>query len=451
MAKFLNDTEIAKFQKAVPLRARRPERAVALGGGGPAVGISIGFLQAVEEWNDRVRQRGEAFRAIEFPIWVAGCVGGWLACLYHLCPSPKAQKVEEAIRAFFRENDMYEHFPAPKTFTPDIPEQIEQGLKFLVDPQSYKDLVVPREIAKGYLDIVNYYLTPSKWNRGDFSYLLLNSVLAPNPAARLMMSLLYKTSTPGLNKLWFGPDYSVLKNIEVQRLATEPDQPLIYINSYNMDQHHSDIYSNRPQQTQVPTLPLTIEALCASSALPYILSPVMVDGERHIEGALIDSFCFEAIHERHQGINEVWISQIVDHSQVRPPTNLLEALNNLIMLYAGTTSRHDVEMFVSEVNRHENLRTMLNKGHQAEPIECLQLPVNSTTTYLWSYENLDNSIRESKKKCLAFIEDYDRGVSPDGLRMPQRKNLFARKEPKFRPAQGKVPTPHAAKARASGA
>ena len=400
-------------------------RAVALGGGGAAVGISIGFLLAMGEWNDQVRQRGEEQRVIDFPIWVAGCVGGWLSCLYHLCDEPKAAKVEEKIRGFFRETDMYENFPAPKTFTPDIPDQIAAGLKFLADPRSYTNMVVPDQILRGYQDILNHYLTPSRWNQGDFCYLMLNSVLAPNPAARMMMSLLYKTEVPGLNKIWFGPEYTVLKDIHLDRLSADV-HPMIYINSYNLERHRSDIYCNRPLEAKIPTKPISMEALCASSALPYILSPVKVDGELHIEGALIDSFCFEAIHQRHNDINEVWISQIVDHSQVKPPTNLLEALNNLIMLYAGTTSRHDVEMFVNDINRHEYMKTLLDDGHEPNPIECLRLPVEPTTQYLWSYENLDNSIRLSKANCLVFIQDYDRHISREGNRTPQRKNLFVR-------------------------
>ena len=208
--------------------------------------------------------------------------------------------------------------------------------------------------------------------------------------------------------------------------APAPVHPDIYINSYNLSTHRSDIYCNHPKSAPFPTRPISMEALCASSALPYILSPVEVDGHTHIEGALIDSFCFEAIHGHHQDLTEVWISQIVDHTQVKAPNNLLEALNNLIMLYAGTTSRHDIEMFVNELNRDEYMRALSTPGYKPDLIECFSLPVYSGTNYFWKQSNFDKSVEESKKSCLAFIEDYDRGRKPNGTRVPQAKNLFVR-------------------------
>ena len=36
---------------------------------------------------------------------------------------------------------------------------------------------------------------------------MFNAVLAPNPAARFLMSMMYKSEIPGENKLWFGPSY----------------------------------------------------------------------------------------------------------------------------------------------------------------------------------------------------------------------------------------------------
>jgi len=283
--------------------------------------------------------------------------------------------------------------------------------------------------------MVDFYLTPSRWNRGDFSYMLLNSILAPNPAARLVMTMLYKTPVPGLNTLWFGEDYSLLKQFDLDKLKS-PALPHIYINSYNLETHRSDIYTNHPDGRPIKAGPITMPALCASSALPYILSPVEVDGQTHIEGALVDSFCFEAVHECHDDINEIWVSRIVDHAQVREPTNLLEALNNLIMLYAGTTSRNDIELFAHHIN-HEELMDCHASRRKADPIEVLQLPVEASTTYLWSYENLDNSVRRSKENCLKFIENYC-GTLKNGQRVPRMRNVFPRHGAQFHQPDGSI-------------
>jgi predicted acylesterase/phospholipase RssA len=427
MAQWMSKKHLATLRERVTPEERRPRRALALGGGGPAVGISLGFLLALEQWNQQQDDDGQPERKIEFPVWATGCVGGWLACLYHLCAKPgQASQVEKQIRVFFREPDMYKHFPCPTTFTPDIPAQIAAGLKYLIDPGSYRDLVVPKAILQAYRDILDYHLKPSKWNLGDFNFLMLNSVLAPNPASRLLMSLLYKSDVSGLNSIWFGPDYSLLKQFDLAKLSKR-GVPHIYINSYNLEWKRSELYTNHVVSgAKPPAKPITMPALCASSALPYILTPVAVDGEKHIDGALIDSFCFEAIHCRHNDINEVWISQIVDHSQVKAPANLLEALNNLIMIYAGTTSRHDIEIFVHDVNRHEHFSRLVDARHEFNPIEIFRLPVEPSTNYFWDYDNLDNSIARSKANCLAFIKKYARGISAGGTRKPSPENFFVR-------------------------
>ncbi len=426
-------------QKLFAHPARKPRRCLALGGGGPAVGISIGFLQALEDWNEKVQDSGEMHRVIEFPVWVAGCVGGWLACLYHLGDGKgkgKARQVEDVMRGFFREDDMYEMFPAPKTFTPDMPEMIAEGLKFFINPDNYRQLVVPKQIVKAYAEIADF-LARDNWhrNQGDLAFMMLNSVFAPNPAARLIMSLLYKTNMRGLNKIWFGPDYSILKKYDLKELQKEAI-PDIYINSYNIDRHQSDIFTNHVEKNRargVEAREITMEVLCASSALPYILSPVEIDGEMYMEGALVDSFCLEAIYDGHSDLNEIWVSRIVDHQQVKRPRNLLDALNNLIMLYAGTTSRHDITAFVNKLHNEELLFALHHEKcgpkceHHPHVTEVIELPVEPTTTYYWNYENLDNSIRESRKKCAEVIERYAQGLikkpGHGARRIPEYENI----------------------------
>ena len=92
---------------------------------------------------------------------------------------------------------------------------ISSYFRFMVDPRSYVNLIVPSEIKKGYYDILDYYLRPSRWSYGDFCHLMLNSVMAPNPVSRFLMSMMYKSEMPGQNKLWFGSDYNLLKAFDI--------------------------------------------------------------------------------------------------------------------------------------------------------------------------------------------------------------------------------------------
>jgi hypothetical protein len=455
------DLETDPHRQALKFAAREPQRAVSFGGGGPAVGISVGFLLALEEFNDRNPKK-----AIEFPVWFAGCVGGWLTCMYHLCEFDdnrrkagigKAEAVRKKIEGFFRESAMFDRFPTPTTFTPDLPEMLGEGLRFLLDPkQFWTDAAnvpaVLQEMQKGYADVVHYHLQPNRWSEGNFAKLMLNSVMAPNPAARMLMGLLYKTPVRGINKIWFGDDKTeVLADIQIDRL--KDIKPQIYLNSYNIERHDIQVYCNHPDMAPMDAKPITMDALCASSALPYILNPIQLDGQWHSEGALIDSFNFgAAAHDGHEpghgtplpkddaslhphrhrvDFNEIWVSQIVDHKQVKVPENLLDALNNLIMLYAGTTSRRDIEMMVDELNRWKMIRVLVDPTYKPDYVECLRLPVWEGAKYHWSQENFNASVDRSKSDCLAFIQTYADGITSKGLREPKFSYVFPSRRGRF--------------------
>src|SRR5262249_16751832 len=147
------------------------KRALTLAGGGPAVGIGLGILRALND-----------FPEIEFKVWSMSCVGAWLGCLYHASPKPKrtdADKlkyVQSRMESFFRPDEIYDNFPCPTVFLPDIPEMIAAYLRFMIDPSSYSKLIVPNAIRKGYEDLLNYYLRPSRWSYGDFCNLMLNAI-----------------------------------------------------------------------------------------------------------------------------------------------------------------------------------------------------------------------------------------------------------------------------------
>lgn len=436
---------------SLPVAPRAPRRALALGGGGPAVGVSVGFLLALEEWNDACEQRRESHKRIDFPVWLGGSVGAWLAVLYHISEeqqfgSPKrAERARQWMRLFFRDASTYRLFPAPVTFTPDLPEMISAGLAHILDPRQYRDLIVPATIASAHEEMVRFLGDPKRWNPGDFNLLMLNAVMAPSPASRFLMGLIYKSEVPGLNKLWFDERYSLMQEVS-SRLnhLQSPSCPEIYINAYNLAAQHLQIFSNRLDNEALDHLPalkpITAQALSAASALPYVMAPVEIDGQLHMEGALIDSFCLDTVYDLASGqnadtaINEVWISQIVDHTQIKAPTNLLEALNNLIMLYAGTTSRDDVSMFVNDYNFRQYLGHLLlsekaSRGRKARlyrprPIEVIRLPVPRGTTHFWTHENFDLSVMNAKGACASIIRVYADGLKKDGKRTPDPGNFF---------------------------
>jgi len=149
-----------------------------------------------------------------------------------------------------------------------------------------------------------------------------------------------------------------------------------------------------------------------------------------MEGAVIDSFCLDNVQDLHPELNEIWISRIVDHAQVQAPRHLLDALNNLIMLYAGTTSLNDVQHFVDR-HHQEELLYALNEtqqgrhDHQPHWIEVIELPVWSGAQYYWTHENFDACIQASELACMQTLRDYDTRISRN--RQGQALRMVARR------------------------
>jgi patatin-like phospholipase len=378
------NSSVVKFHPGMP----RKKRALTLAGGGPAVGIGVGALRALEDFPD-----------ITFDVWSLSCVGAWLGCLYHVSPdrTKKLDYVQNLLQGFFREDKVYDKFPCPTVFLPDLPEMISASMRFMIDPHSYENLVVPSEIMKGYQDILDFYLKPSRWNYGDFCNVMLNSVMAANPASRFLMSMMYKSDLPGLNKIWYGPEYTLLKSFDMSLLEAD-DVPVLYHNAYNVDRQQLELFSNKnPLYSKITT-----QTLCACSGLPYILSPVVINGSTYVEGATIDTVGFWHLLKDHPDLDEIWVCRILDSHQVRPHHNLVEALNNLVMLFASTTSEDDVKLFKFHLKDLNEKRA----AAAARPIELVEFPVDFSTSYEWTHTNLRDSTAASYVSARRTIEDY---------------------------------------------
>lgn len=361
----------------------KKKRALTLAGGGPAVGIGLGVLKALGENPE-----------IKFDVWSLSCVGAWLGCLYHASPdrSDKYGYAENMMYGFFRDDDVYDKFPCPTVFVPDIPEWIAASLRFTIDPRSYANLVVPKEILNGYQQLLDFYLTPSKWNYGEFCHLLLNGLLAPNPAARFLMSMMWKSDLPGISKLWF-PHYDLLESLKFDLLEGD-DVPVLYHNAYNVDAQRLELFSNRGDKYQR----ITAHSLCACSGLPYILSPVTINGTTYVEGATIDTVGFKDLLENHPDLDEVWVCRLLDAKQIHPHHNLAEALNNLVMLFAATTSTDDVKLFKFHLEKR-------NAEHNKK-IALIEFPVDHRCDFDWSHSNLATSIKASYDSAHKRIHHY---------------------------------------------
>jgi hypothetical protein len=388
-------------------RIRSKRRAIALSGGGPTVGVTVGFLKALDEVRD----------LLKFDIWTMSCVGAWAGCMYFLKddPNERYKFCHDLMRSFYRPDDVYDLFPTPTVFLPDYPEMLQAAFKFLISPKSYRNLIVPSEIQRGYAQMLDFYLTPSKWNPGDFANLMLNGILAPNPMVRLIMGMIYKSEVPGVSKLWFGPDYSVFNVGDIRdldkRYAT--DNISLYHNAYELDASSTGspsfmrVFSNTHEKDCDE---ITFPSLCACSGLPYVLSPHIFEGKTLAEGATVDTISFEVgriANDDDNGLaneylTEMWVNRILQRTQIQPHRNLLQALQNLIMMFATTTAEDNEAALVPKLRKINIDRDAGNNP----PICIYELTPQNFINFDWTYSNFDKSVAGSYDASARYIASY---------------------------------------------
>ena len=364
------------------------KRAIALAGGGPAVGLSIGALKRLDEEPD-----------ITFDVVSTACIGAWLAVTYHQAPKGKGLETAEGFfRQVFQPEDVYSRFPIASVFAPNLPKMMQNTVEFILDPRNYRNLVVPHKIQEATEDLLRFMTDPRQWTVANFNATMLNSVLAANPVSRFFTSMIYLSQTKGLSQVFY-PDSPVLSQIDFAALS-DPDKPYIYHNAYNLTRQRLDLFCNKPDKGLPP---ITARSLCACSALPYIEDTVEIDGDVYCEGATVDTVNFEHLLTNHQDLEEVWVSRILDRKQIRKPENLYDALNNLVMLFAATTSEDDVKLFKFHLNRI------------GSDVKVIEIPVAHHIDYDWTYSNLDRSIRDGYEATSATIAAYRAGRTTDDM------------------------------------
>jgi len=371
----------------------RSKRAITLAGGGPAAGLSVGALQ---------RLHGEP--DINFDVWSSACVGAWTMIAYHTArPGHELDDTFAFYRHVFRPDDWYARFPIATVFTPDWMRMAQNTVAFVTDPRNYRNLVVPDQIWHAMEAVARFMTDPTQWGPGGFNYLMLNSVLAPNPVVKFWTSLMYESGTRGLSHVYY-PDSPLLSKLDFDRLYQE-DKPVLYHNAYNLTRKRMELFSNRyarlNDQLGRHYRPISAKSLVACSALPYVEEPITIDDEVFCEGAVIDTVNFEHLMADHPDLDEIWVSRILDTEQVKTPANLYDALNNLVMLFAATTSEDDVKLFKHRVKE---------RGWN---VKVIDIPVSAKTCFDWTYSNFDRSVTNSYWATDHVIDRYRGGQSND--------------------------------------
>ncbi len=350
----------------------KPKRAITLAGGGPAAGLHIGALTALQEHD------------IDFQVWALSCIGAWVGIVYNKWQTgDRAQQTADFFRDnVFRDDDSYVGFPINTVFGPDLGANTAAVGKFLIDWYSYYRATLPAaKIVDAFRQSMVFWSDPNNWDwrtwdkTGGVNHWMLDQVLAVNPYSRFLTSLMYLAPVNGLSRIYYA-DSSFLKAIEIRNLYKK--DIFIYHNAWNLDKKELQLFSNIKGDKYKD---ITTESLCACSALPYIEETVTIDGDVYCEGALVDTVNFSRLLEDHRDLDEIWVSRIVDVSQARPPRNITESLGNLCMLFAGSLGDDDVKLFKYHAK---------DEGWQGTIYE---INVASDITFDWSHSNLEKGIK----------------------------------------------------------
>jgi predicted acylesterase/phospholipase RssA len=365
------------------MESKSESKVLALAGGGPVTGLHIGALE-------RLRDVGELKT---FNVWSLSCIGAWVGIIY--LQADPGREIEQT-RAFFhdkvfREDESYKRFPINTVFGPDLLSNQRALLQFLADPESYCHLVLPKQYVAAARDMLRFLMDPRKWwdlrawTDGELNQRMLD-LLSAHPASRFLTSMLYLSSINGLSRIYY-PGSPFLASIRFDRL-NEFGKPLVYHNAWNLSRQKLELFTNRPVPGRNYRR-ITDKSLCACSALPYIEATVEIDGDTYCEGALVDTVNFHDLVRDLPDLEEVWVSRLVDTSQIRPPRNLTEALGNLCMLFAAETGKNDIKLF----KYHLDEESLCDK----KEIRVVELPVSARVNFDWSRANLARGIEEGRE------------------------------------------------------
>jgi predicted acylesterase/phospholipase RssA len=372
------------------------KRAIALAGGGPAAGLHIGVLEALQSRPD-----------IKFDVWSLSCIGAWVGIVYNQFDGP--DKARQTYRFFkdhvFRDDESYERFPINSVFGTDWFGNTKALMKYVSDIENYKGLWQPRAMMRAYADTVSMF-SGSKWDEGDINGWILNQVMAPNPFVRNLMSMMFLSDVNGLSKINY-PNSKFMKRINFEQLK-KPEIPTIIHNAWNLDKQKLALFSNRPMKIANDKYAfegaIDASTLCACSALPYIEGTVEIGGVTYCEGALVDTVNFDSLLEEHPDLDEIWVSRIVDSKQIRKPENLHDALANLCQLFAATVGEDDVNLFKYHIRCDKKSAA---EEKRTKKLKIVEIRVPGHINFKWNHSNLDNGCKLGKAAAEHAINAYD--------------------------------------------
>ena len=365
------------------------KRAIALGGGGPAAGLELGVLSRLS-------------KEMKFDVWALSCIGAWVGIVYNQCdPGSEVDQTRSFFRDHvFRDDASYERFPVNNVFAPDFAHYAAAFTGFVGNPETYPGLMPTwSDFMRSIGQTFDFMTNPRAWTVGDFNQWVLNSLMAVSPASRFLTSLMFLSGVTGLSRIYY-PNSNILRAIDFGKLQKKKDT-VIFHNAWNLTKQRLELFSNQTIAGRHYG-DITAASLCACSALPFVLEPVVMHGDVYCEGALIDTVNFKNLLEDHFDLDEIWICRIVDASQVHAPADLDDALSNLCELFAATVGEDDIKLFYHHVKEEIEIKGECKKWTGT----IVEIQVSPYVNFDWSHSNLENGESSGWKAADDALREY---------------------------------------------
>jgi predicted acylesterase/phospholipase RssA len=370
---------------------KRPKRAIALGGGGPAAGLHLGILKAFEKYAPE----------ISFDVWSLSCIGAWVGIVYNQYEgSNKADQAYDFFKTHvFRDDESYSRFPINSVFGTNWFGNTEAFWKFVSDPNNYQGVWLPHRMMRAFSETMSMFSDPNnKWDIGDINGWILNQVLAPHPFVRYLTSMMFLSDVNGLSRINY-PNSRFMKSIRFDRLYGQ-EVPRIFHNAFDLDKQDLAFFANWKMKSERYEGDINGSTLCACSALPFVEETVDTRGTTYCEGALVDTVNFVDLLEEHPDLDEIWVCRIVDRKQIHEPKNLHDALANLCQLFAATVGEDDVKLFEYHV-----ACDTLPSGQEWNGT-VVEIHVPHHIDFKWNHSNLERGRDLGKSAAMRAIEAY---------------------------------------------
>ena len=129
------------------------KRAITLGGGGPAAGLHIGVLEALQSHPE-----------ITFDVWSLSCIGAWVGIIYNQFEEPdRAGRTHQFFKDHvFRDDESYERFPINSVFGTDWFANAEVLENFVFDIRNYEGLWLPHKIVGAFEETISMLSDPDE-------------------------------------------------------------------------------------------------------------------------------------------------------------------------------------------------------------------------------------------------------------------------------------------------